>query len=52
MENYLDTSKLILPSLHITLGLLKQYLKALNNEGGCFKYIKEKLTNVNDEKVN
>ena len=52
MDNYLDTSKVILPPLHIKLGLMKQYVKALNNEGVCLKYVKEKLHKANAEKVN
>ena len=29
----------ILPPLHITLGLIKQLVKALDKDGECFKYI-------------
>ena len=52
IDNHLDTSKVVPPPFNIKLGLMKQYVKALNNEGGCLKYIKEKLTDVNAEKVN
>ena len=31
--------KIILPPLHIKLGLIKQFVKALNKEGNCFEYI-------------
>ena len=41
---------MILPTLHIKMGLIKQFVKALNKENACFKYIGEKLLNLNDEK--
>ena len=34
-----DRSNVIFPPLHIKLGLMKQFVKALNNEGAYFKYI-------------
>ena len=42
---------LILPPLHIKLGLMKQFVKALNEEGVCFKYIQEKFPYMSAEKV-
>jgi len=36
----------ILPSLHIKLGLMKQFVKALDKEGRCFKYLESVFTNV------
>ena len=47
---FVDRSNVILPPLHIKLGLMKQ-LKALNKEGACFKYIQEKFLNMSAEKV-
>ena len=35
-----DRSNVILPPLHIKLGLIKQYLNALNKEGASFKSFK------------
>ena len=29
----------MVPPLHIKLGLMKQFVKALNKNGGCFKYL-------------
>ena len=40
---------MILPTLHIKLDLMKQFVKALNKENACFKYIREKLPNLNAE---
>ena len=46
-----DRSNVILPPLHIELGLMKQFVKALNREGVCFKYIQEKFPYMNVKKV-
>ena len=35
----IDPNKVLLPPLHIKLGLMKQFVKALPKEGKCFKYI-------------
>ena len=42
---------MILPTLHIKLGLVRQFVKALNKENACCKYIREKLPNLNAENV-
>jgi len=34
-----NRKKIILPPLHIKLGLMKQFFKALDKDGNCFKYI-------------
>ena len=46
-----DRSNVILPPLHIKLGLMKQFVDALNKEGACFKYIQEKFSYISAEKV-
>ena len=46
-----DRSNVILAPLHIKLGLMKQFVNALNKEEACFKYIQEKFPNMNAEKV-
>jgi len=33
----LERSKIILPPLHIKLGIMQQFVKALNKDGDCFK---------------
>ena len=40
-----DTSKVILRSLHIILDLMKQYVKALDKQGACFLYVANKFPN-------
>ena len=46
-----EPSDIILPSLHIELGLMKQFVKALDKQGICLQYIAEKFPNLNAEKV-
>jgi hypothetical protein len=50
-ETLVDPSKVLLPPLHIKLGLMKQFVKALDKEGNCFKYICNKFTSLSYEKV-
>ena len=40
-EPLVDRDRIILPPLHIKLGLIKQFVRALDldQEGECFKYI-------------
>ena len=42
--------KIILPPLHIKLGLMKQYVKALDINGECFKYICHAFPGLSEEK--
>ena len=46
-----ESSKVILPPLHIKLGLMKQFVKALDKQGLCFKYISETFPHLSAEKV-
>ena len=43
--------KIFLPPLHIKLGLMKQFVKALNNEGTCFNYLTIKFPRLSKEKI-
>lgn len=38
-EPLVEQNKIIFPPLHIKLGLIKQFVKALDKNGECFKYI-------------
>jgi hypothetical protein len=42
---------IILPPLHIKLGLMKQFVKALNKDGSCIEYIAHKLPGLTMEKL-
>ena len=41
----------LLPSLHIKLGLMKIFVKALNKEGQTFKYLLQKFRQISDAKL-
>jgi len=43
--------RIILPPLHIKLGLMKQFVKALNEDGLCIEYIAHKLPGRTIEKL-
>ena len=43
--------RIILPPLHINLGLMKQYVKALDKDGVRFEYISKKFPNLSSEKL-
>ena len=38
-ELLVERKKIMLPPLHIKLGLMKQFVKTLDKNGGCFKYL-------------
>ena len=46
-----ERSKIVFPPLHIKLGVMKQFVKALNKEGACFKYICGKFPGLTIEKL-
>lgn len=50
-EPLVDPQKTLLLPLHIKLALMKQFVKALDKEGDCFKYIPSKFPAVTDEKL-
>ena len=39
----IDRSKIILPPLHIKLGLVKNFVKSMNKDGEEFKYLRGKF---------
>jgi hypothetical protein len=43
--------RIILPPLHIKLGLMKQFVKVLNKDGLCIEYIAHKLPRLDMEKL-
>ena len=38
-EPLVNCNRIILPPLYIKLGLMKQFVKALDEDGACFSYI-------------
>lgn len=43
--------KIILPPLHIKLGIMKQFVKSLDKDGNCFSYICQKFPQLTMEKI-
>lgn len=43
--------KIIFPPLHIKLGLMKQFVKALSTDGECFQYIVSAFPALSSEKI-
>jgi hypothetical protein len=50
-EPLVARNRIILPPLHIKLGLIKQFVKALNKDGWCIEYIAHKLPGLTMEKL-
>ena len=50
-EPLVDPKKILIPPLRIKLGLMKQFTKALNKEGQCFKYLFKKFPKYSDAKI-
>ena len=51
MSHGLNQKKIILPPLHIKLGLMKQFVKALDFYGDGFKYIGYTFPGLSEEKL-
>lgn len=50
-EPLIDSQNIILPLLHIKLGLMKQFIKTLDKNGACFKYLQEKFPFLSEAKL-
>ena len=50
-QSLVSPNKVLLPPLHIKLGLIKQYVKSLDKGGECFKYICHKFSFLSHEKI-
>ena len=46
-----DSRKIIFLPLHIKLGLMKHFVKALDTDGYCFKYLCESFPALSYEKI-
>ena len=47
----MDPKDVLLPPLHIKLGLLKIFVKGMNKDGQAFRYLNKKFPKVSDAKV-
>ena len=50
-EPLVDPKDVLLPPLHIKLGLMKNFVKGMNQEGQAFKYLRDKFPRLSDAKV-
>jgi len=50
-ESLVNPNKVLLPPLHLKLGLMKQFVKALVRERDCFKYLGEKFSGLPEAKL-
>ncbi|KYM93378.1 hypothetical protein ALC62_16020 [Cyphomyrmex costatus] len=50
-ESLVQRKKIILPPLHIKLGLMKQFVKSLDKTGKCFKYLHQIFPKYSDAKI-
>lgn len=46
-----DADKILLPPLHIKLGLMKQFARTLDNDGAAFKYLIKFFPQKSDQKL-
>ena len=46
-----NPNKVLLPRLHIKLGLMKQFVKTINKEDKYFEYLQQTFPNISDAKV-
>ena len=47
----MQLEKVILPALHIKLGLMKNFVKALDKNGEAFHYLKALFPEISDAKL-
>ena len=50
-EPLVDPTKIFLPPLHIKLGLMKNFVKAMNKEGEAFRYLRQMFPRITDAKI-
>jgi hypothetical protein len=46
-----EPSTILLPSMHLKLGLMKNFVKAVNQEEAAFTYLWEKFTRLSEAKL-
>jgi hypothetical protein len=46
-----EPSKILLPYMHLKLGLMKNFVKAMNEEAAAFTYLREKFSKLSEAKL-
>jgi hypothetical protein len=47
-KSLVDPKKILLPPLHIKLGIMKPFVKAFSKTGNCFKYLCKKFPHLSE----
>jgi len=50
-HSLVDSLRILLPPLHIKLGLMKIFVKAMGHNGTTFLYLRQKLPLLSDAKI-
>lgn len=50
-KTLVDATKIVLPPLHIKLGLTKNFVKALDKEGASFHFLRPKFPKISEAKI-
>ena len=50
-EPLIEPHKVLMPLLHIKLGLIKQFVTALDKESAVFKYLQDRFPKLSEVKV-
>jgi len=50
-KSLVERDRIILPSLLIKIGLMKQFMRALHKDSPCFRYIEQKMPEIITEKL-
>jgi hypothetical protein len=50
-QSIVDPKKILLPPLHIKLGIIKHFVKALPKTANCFKYLCKKFPQLSQAKL-
>ena len=51
LELLIEPKKVLMPPLHITLGLIKQFITAIDKESAAFKYLQVLFPNLSEAKI-
>jgi len=50
-QQLVEPSKILLPSMHFRFGLMKIFVKAMNQEEAAFTYLREKFPKLSEAKL-
>lgn len=50
-KSLVDAKQILIPHLHVKLGSIKQFVKALNKDGKCFQSLRSEFPHISDAKI-